>query len=147
MINYGTRNGGGIGEVLPTISYKTNVGMFFARFFYDLIFYILIILFLGNIFLGIIVDTFADLRDRNTARMEDINNVCYICQLTRDDSLKYKIDFKTHTKEDHYVWNYVYFLTYLYTSNSNDFNPLESNVWKKLSHCDISWIPLESNNN
>ena len=68
MIDYGTRSGGGIGDILPIVSYKSNVGFFVQKFFYDMLFYIIIILVLGNIFLGIIVDTFADLRDQNAGR-------------------------------------------------------------------------------
>ena len=91
----------------------------------------------------VIIHTFADLRDKNQLKEEDITQRCYICQVTKDESLKKKIDIKAHCKEDHYVWNYVYFLTYLHISNQNEFNPLQSVVWAKLSKNDISWIPIE----
>lgn len=145
MLDWGIRSGGGIGDILPKISYRFNPGVFMARFVYVMIFYILVILVLGNIFLGIIVDTFADLRDKNEAKEVDMKNKCFICQISRDDSLNKNIDYEEHIKEDHFIWNYIYFLTYLHISNPNDFNSLENYVWDKLSEKDISWIPIIDN--
>jgi inositol 1,4,5-triphosphate receptor type 3 len=142
MIDYGMRSGGGIGDVLPKISYRENSTFFVGHFFYNIIFHIFIILILGNIFLGIIVDTFADLRDKNEAKIEDMENICFICQMSQDQSLKQKIDFKEHVDEDHYVWNYVYFLTHLHIMNQADFNPLQQYVWNCLVQNNISWIPI-----
>lgn len=145
MVQQGLRAGGGIGEVLPNMSFQTDPGFFILRFFYDMIFFIFIIMILFNVFMGIIVDTFAELRDDNWSRENDINNICFICQLSRDDCLTKNIDFNTHVKTVHYVWNYVYFLTYLHTNNPNDFNSIENFVWEKLEEQDFGWIPIDSN--
>jgi hypothetical protein len=141
MIDYGMRSGGGIGDVLPKVSYKENSSFFIGKFFYNIFFHIIIILFLGNIFLGIIVDTFADLRDKNQQKLEDMQHKCFICQMSRDDSLKKKIDFDRHVKH-HSLWNYVYFLTHLHVINQREFNPLQSHVWDCLLENDITWIPI-----
>jgi hypothetical protein len=93
-------------------------------------------------FLGIVVDTFADLRDKQNAIDHDKKNVCFICQLTRDDSINKNIDFDKHNQTNHRIWNYVYFLTYLKLNNPNDFNALEFYVWKKVNEKDVSWIPI-----
>jgi inositol 1,4,5-triphosphate receptor type 3 len=129
------------------ISFKNSNFYFYAKFIYNVVFHIFIILILNNIFLGIIVDAFVDLRDKNQMKEDDRNLKCYICQISRDESLNKKIDFDTHCIEDHYVWNYVYFLTYLHITNTNDFNGLQNQVWDCLSQNDISWVPLESGNN
>jgi inositol 1,4,5-triphosphate receptor type 3 len=142
MIDYGIRSGGGIGDVLPMISYQREPTYFYGKFFYVVIFHIMVILVLGNVFLGIIVDTFADLRDKNQSKEDDKRFKCYICQISRDESLNKKIDFDRHCKVDHNVWNYVYFLTFLHITNPNDFNALQNEVWDCLSQKDISWIPL-----
>jgi len=97
---------------------------------------------LGNIFLGIIVDTFADLRDQNNLKEDDKLYKCFICQISKDQSLCKKIDFNNHVKNDHLTWNYVYFLTYLHISNPNDFNSLQNYVWDLLAQEDISWLPI-----
>lgn len=117
---------------------------FLFRFGYDMLFFILVILVLGNVFLGIIVDTFAELRDENTMKENDKSNICFICQLSRDACLTRNIDFNKHVKNEHFIWNYVYFLTYLHVSNPNDFNRLENSVWSKLEEQDFGWIPIET---
>jgi hypothetical protein len=142
MIDYGIRSGGGIGDILPKVSYKYSTSYFFGKFFYNVIFHIFIILILGNIFLGIIVDTFADLRDKNQRKEDDTNLVCFICQINRDNCLNKKINFDKHVVQDHFTWNYAYFLTFLHITNPNDFNFLQKYVWDMLKKRDISWIPI-----
>ena len=141
-IDFGLR--GLIPEVLGNVSYKMSTGYFYLKFIYSIVFYILVILVLGNIFLGIIVDTFADLRDKNQLREIDIERICYICGITKDQSLKKKMDFEVHRRQDHKPWNYVFFLTYLHITNSNNFNGLENQVWQMLRRKDITWIPSYS---
>lgn len=146
-LSYGVRSGGGIGDVLPIVSYWDDPGFYIGRIVYDITFHICVVWIMGNIFFGIIVDTFADLRDRNQIRENDINNVCYICQIDRDTCVTKNIDFDSHILNDHYVWNYVYFLTYLHLNNSSQFKKLESTVWIKLNEKDTSWLPNISENN
>ena len=145
MISNGLRSGGGIGEVLPTVSFYSEPGFFVLRTIYDILFHILIVWILGNVFVGIIVDTFGELRDINWSRENDLKNICFICQISRDECLKKNIDFDEHVKKEHNVWNYVYFLTYLHLSNANDFNRVENTVWEKLIEQDFGWIPIAEN--
>ena len=144
LISYGTRAGGGIGDVLAKISYKHDVQMFFWRFIYDMSFFIIIIMIMGNVTFGLIVDTFGALRDEYYAYEEDRNNKCYICQLSADGCLLKNIDYDTHIKRDHNIWNYVYFLTYLHLYNANDFNRIEGSVWERLLEKDYGWLPINT---
>ena len=73
----------------------------------------------------------------------DKNSICYICQLSRDDCLRKNIDFDIHVKQEHFVWNYLYFLTYLHINDPNNFNSIENDVWEKLEEQDITWIPIK----
>lgn len=97
-----------------------------------------------KIFFGIIMNTFADLRYKHEQNEDDKKLRCYICQLSRDECMNKKIDFEGHCRDDHCVWNYVYFLTFLHITNPNDFNALQNSVWDKLCKKDISWIPIKS---
>ena len=144
MVQQGVRAGGGIGDIIDKVSYQSDMGFFLFRFFYDMIFFIIIILVLGNVFLGIIVDTFAELRDENTGKENDKKNICFICQLSRDACLTRNIDFNKHVANEHFLWNYVYFLTYLHVNNPNDFNRIENSVWSRLEEQDFGWIPIEN---
>lgn len=113
--NYGLRTGGGIGEFLPA---ETGAGYnalaFTIRFFFDLSFFLIVIIILLNVIFGIIIDTFAQLREEAGRDEYDQKNICFICgltlvQLDRDTDE----GFTFHREHDHNIWNYVYFLIYL----------------------------------
>jgi hypothetical protein len=141
LINYGTRSGGGIADNIPVVSFKNDINMFISRFFYDMTFYILIIMIMANITFGLIVDSFGGLRDETYSYENDKENVCFICQLTRDGALINNIDFDNHVKNEHNVWNYVYYLCNLHLYDSNNFSRVEGFVWDKLIEKDYGWIP------
>ena len=145
ITQYGLTAGGGIGETLDKVSFKESPGIFVLRFFYDVIFFSFVTLILFNIFTGIIVGAFAELRDNTNKSENDKNNVCYICQMSRDGALRKNIDFDMHVEKDHYIWNYLYFLAYLHISDPNNLNSIENYVWKKLEEQDNTWIPMANN--
>ena len=58
-------------------------GAFFARYFYDVIFFLIIKLAILNVVYGIIIDTFAHLREVKNDKEEDMENVCFICGIER----------------------------------------------------------------
>ena len=144
VTQYGLTAGGGVGETLDKVSFKESPGIFVLRFFYDVLFFSFVTLILFNIFTGIIVGAFADLRDKTNNNEKDRKNVCYICQLDRDGALRENIDFDIHVKKDHFIWNYLYFLSYLHISDPNNLNSIENYVWKKLEEQDNTWIPMEN---
>ena len=143
VTQYGLTAGGGVGETLDYVSYKESPGIFVLRFFYDVLFFSFVTLILLNIFTGIIVGAFAELRDETNKNENDKKNYCFICQLTRDDCLKKNIDFEQHVNKEHFIWNYLYFLTYLHINDPNNFNSIENYVWTKLGEQDITWIPYK----
>ena len=143
LISYGTRAGGGIGDVLPHISYRYDTRMFFGRFIYDLTFFIIIIMIMGNVTFGLIVDTFGALRDETYKYENDRANVCFICQLGKDSCLIKNIDYEEHIKKDHNIWSYVDFMTYLHLYNANDFTRIEGSVWDRLLEKDYGWLPID----
>ena len=143
LLNYGVRSGGGIGDVLSMLSFKANISAYLGRFFFDILFHIIIVLIMTNLIFGIIVDSFANFRGSTDESENDKKNVCFICQLTRDDAINKNIDFNKHVREVHDMWNYVYFLTYLHINNSNNFKMLETSVWDRLEESDTSWIPIK----
>ena len=142
VTQYGLTAGGGIGETLDKVSFKESPGIFVLRFFYDVLFFSFVTLILFNIFTGIIVGAFAELRDETNTNENDRTNICYICQITRDECLKENIDFDSHVNEKHFLWNYLYFLAYLHINDPNNLNSIENYVWEKLEDQDNTWIPM-----
>lgn len=62
MMDAGLRNGGGIGDATSIIAYDENE-TYFVKLAFDASFHIVILIVLLNIMFGIIIDTFAQLRD------------------------------------------------------------------------------------
>jgi len=141
----GFRSGGGIGDIIPKVSWNNDTNLFIGQFFYKVTFFILIIIILSNSCFGIIIDAFSDLRDKTNYIEEDKKNICFICQISRDSCLNKNIDFDYHVKKVHNSWDYVSFMTYLMINDPNNFNKSEHYVWKKITNSidNISWIPGE----
>lgn len=58
---------------------EANAQGFYFRSIYDLTFFLLIVTILLNIIFGIIIDTFAQLREISKNRDYDQKNFCFIC--------------------------------------------------------------------
>lgn len=74
--------GGGIGEFLSPISFEQKTE-FYVRLMFDMLYFVIVTFTLLNIIFGIIIDTFAELRDAKNKIDEDIRNKCFICSLDR----------------------------------------------------------------
>ena len=68
--------GGGIGDALLKPELTTNSNEYYTRIAYDLMFFVLINVIFMNIIFGIIIDTFAQLRDIRTEQDKYRENVC-----------------------------------------------------------------------
>lgn len=68
MINFGLRSGGGIGDALRYPNYSDDITEYIYRTVFDFWFFVLIVLIFLNIILGIIVDSFAEVRDMKNKR-------------------------------------------------------------------------------
>ena len=134
MLYRGISNVGGI-DVMEKDLYKLVP---------DMSFQIIIKLILGLIF-GIIVDTFAQLRDCKAIEDDDRKNRCYICNFEREvfDN-NTEGGFVRHIKHDHNLWNYIYYIVHLNAKDSSDYNSIESYVMDMLSEDDISWVPKKA---
>lgn len=144
-IDLGLRLGGGIGEKIPRSSYKyknKKGSNFYSRLLLITVFHILVNLILSNIFFGIIVDTFTDFRDENNRKMEDIKNYCYICNRNRYSFGK-KGDFEEHRGQVHKIYNYVYFICYLFRKHPHEFSRAEEFAWSQINLKQMDWFPVE----
>ncbi len=83
-MNFGLRAGGGIGDSLPSNSYfNDSKEAYYLRAVNDLSFFLIIIVMFFNIIFGIIIDTFASLRDQKAQMDDDMRNICFICSIDR----------------------------------------------------------------
>lgn len=146
-MDYGLRTDGGIGDHVQKISYHADPWYFVGRWFYELIFFILVIVILLSIVFGIIIDTFAELREESHKIEYDKMNVCYICGARRDDLEKDCINYETHTKIEHDLWVYAEYIIGLKFVDMQETNAINSYVIEMINEKSISWFPASKSSN
>lgn len=126
-------------------AFADNPGYFVGRFFFELIFFIIVIVILLSIVFGIIIDTFAELREESHKIEDDKHNVCYICGARRDDLEKDCVNYEQHIKSDHDVWNYAVYMIGLKFVDPQETNAINSYVIEMIGEKSISWLPAAKN--
>jgi|LauGreDrversion4_2_1035121.scaffolds.fasta_scaffold244732_2 hypothetical protein len=116
---------------------------YFVHFIFQWLFFFVVILLLINIINGIIVDTFQELREENNKRLDDKENVCYICNLDRSAFEIAGINFLKHTREEHFLTNYIYYLLKIHLINEQELTSLESYVLDAIKDNRIDFFPIE----
>ena len=142
FINYGIRSGGGIGDLLGIPSFKDNYLFFLVIFFYEIAFHLCIVMIFANVFLGLIADAFGELREAAWEKDNDKKNICFICQIDSDTCAVKGIDFEDHCQNKHNIWNYAYFLCYLYMKDENEYNIMEYKIMSSINELNLSWMPI-----
>ena len=136
-IGYGLRYAGGIGEQMTH-----TLG---PRYIVDTLYYLIVLIVLLNIIFGIIIDTFSELRALKMERQRDTTEKCFTCGIDKqifDRSSDTLDGFKRHIKLDHNMWNYLYFIIYLWEQDKDDDDGLEQFVRRCVEGKDISWFPM-----
>ena len=82
-LNYGLRLGGGIGEFMTTTTEEFNRPNLIIKFFFDLSYFLIITTIILNVVFGIIIDSFAQLREELAMKDDDIKNYCFMCNIDR----------------------------------------------------------------
>ena len=58
-----------------------------------------------------------------------IRNVCFVCDIEREDFERLSLDFKAHLRHEHNMWDYLFFSLYLEQKDPTEFNGLETYCW------------------
>jgi len=134
--NYGTREGGGIGD-----NYTHTVG---RRWLLDMTYYLVVIVGIFNLVAGIIISTFSRLREDKNERMRDTEGLCFICGLEKqvfDRAAQDPKGFQIHIKQDHNMWNYLNFVFFIWEQDKDDDDGMEYFVRNAIDKDDLEWIP------
>ena len=118
---------------------------YFSKFFFDNLQFIILPLLMVKVVTGTLIDTFGEIKSKLKEKSDDEKKICFICGIKRetlDKSSSRKQGFFTHIKHDHYLWNYVFYRTYLELKDKTKFNGNESYVFEKIKKNDISWFPV-----
>ena len=94
---------------------------------------------------GTIIDTFAELLEKEQKDKNDMNNVCFICNGERNSIEKKGENFQEHITKVHNMWTYVDYLIGLKFVHPQETNAINSFVIEKVEEKNISWFPSFSN--
>uniref|UniRef100_A0A915PLW3 Inositol 1,4,5-trisphosphate receptor n=1 Tax=Setaria digitata TaxID=48799 RepID=A0A915PLW3_9BILA len=138
-LNWGLRNGGGIGDVLRNVApYEES---FLSRIVYDLTFFIVLIVIVLNLVFGVIIDTFGDLRAERNEKVDQLRNNCFICGLGRGRFDNKLVTFEEHRKNEHNLYHYLYFIVLLQVKDETEFTGPESYVANCIKEHKNDWFP------
>jgi len=115
-----------------------------SRMLFDMLFYLIIIIILLNITFGIIIDTFAQLRDQKKSVSLNINNVCYVCGTDRSVVEQLGKGWTYHFMCEHSPLAYLAFLTYIKEMPIVDCSGIEKYVKEMFERRDIVFMPTSS---
>lgn len=115
-----------------------------TRMFFDLLFFIVLGVLLFNMVTGIIVDTFASLREETESREAILREETFISGLMSDDLEKASTSFAQIQNLDQNVWNYVYYIYYLRNKDPFEYDGLESFVMQSIQHGNYSFFPKKT---
>jgi len=117
---------------------------YWKRFIFDWLFFFFTLFILINIFNGIVVDTFQSYREENEKIQDHLQNVCYICHLSRNDLAIKSLDFDVHITEEHSVRDYINFLIKIKSIDENDLNNLGTQALKLMEEGEPSMFPMKT---
>ena len=135
------RAGGGVGDLILDHSWYDRPYMLFGLLS-DFLFFVIIIVILLNIISGVIIDTFARLREERQVVEDDIRSRCFICGIESTQFDRQGDGFDAHIKNDHNLWFYVYFLHHLMKKDVAEFTGQESYVYQMIQEQDLAYFPL-----
>jgi len=120
-----------------------SYGYIVLGFVFDFLYHISVILIFSAVVSGIIIDAFAELRAKNNIILDENANTCFICDIDREDFEQVGLNFKAHIKEDHNMWDYVFFRFYLEAKDPTEFTGLETYCSKLIKEQKINWLPIK----
>mmetsp|Transcript_1137 Transcript_1137/g.2746 ORF Transcript_1137/g.2746 Transcript_1137/m.2746 type:complete len:3258 (-) Transcript_1137:2504-12277(-) len=139
---YGIRAGGGIGDWLAQAEWGDS--KYWLRYTFDMAYFILVCVILLNVIFGIIIDTFADLRDKRNEILKDIKETCFICGRSRFEFEVKHLSWKNHIYLEHNLYSYLAFIIYIRNKKTEDCTGAEKHVQERILLNDVSFIPRTS---
>jgi hypothetical protein len=115
------------------------------RYIVDTLYFVSVLIVLLNVMFGIVIDTFGNLRTAKAERLDDTTGICFVCGIDKqvfDRAADGVQGFTDHIKRDHNMWNYLYFIIYVWEQDKDDDDGLEQFVRRSIDINDINWFPM-----
>ena len=83
------------------------------------------------------------MRDEQFRRDEIIENTCLICMNEKKEILESKVNYASHIKHQHSIWDYVYFFSYISHKPIHDLTLTETEAYESILKKKHGWLPLK----
>jgi inositol 1,4,5-triphosphate receptor type 3 len=113
------------------------------RFLYEDLFFAAILVILLSLIFGIVIDAFAELRDKYLKYEKDKQNTCFICGATKEKLEKKGQNFYHHVTYVHNMWTYAEYIIGLKYIDLQETNAINSYVIEQFEKKQIAWFPCE----
>jgi Na+-transporting NADH:ubiquinone oxidoreductase subunit NqrC len=124
-------------------SFVIEPGYYIARFLYEDLFFILVIVILLSLVFGIVIDAFAELRDKYLKNEKDKKDTCFICGASREQLEKKCENFNLHVMKVHNMWTYADYIIGLKFVDVQETNAINSYVIEQVEMKQTAWLPVE----
>jgi len=109
-----------------------------SRIAFDFLFFFIVPTLLLSIISGIIIDNFVERRANSDTISERQNDQCFVCGRKPNEIA----DFKQHTKFEHNIWDYMFYIGYLKSMKAEDLQDYtDIHVRKCLDDENNDWFP------
>lgn len=144
---YGLRYDSGITSINPDTNDSNVINIIdkglSSRLLLDLLFHLFvkfgIILFIASIF----IVSYLNFVKSNKKNEFDKENICFICNINRDNFLRNKICFKKHISKIHNKMDYIYYIIFLVTRKRNNLSRLDKFILEKFIIGEFYWMPCK----
>eukprot|EP00659_Diplonema_papillatum_P002291 gene2291-3543_t len=143
LMTYGVRQGGGIGDIMARPNWSDE--MVGERILFDMLYFLVLIILFLNIVFGIIIDTFAELREKREFIDDDQQSKCFVCGMERsvfDREAGAQGGFEHHYRSEHNMWTYLLFLHYIKEKPEDELTGQEKYVHDLLQNKDPGFFPV-----
>eukprot|EP01063_Lacrimia_lanifica_P032620 TRINITY_DN5601_c0_g2_i1.p1 TRINITY_DN5601_c0_g2~~TRINITY_DN5601_c0_g2_i1.p1 ORF type:complete len:1092 (+),score=309.17 TRINITY_DN5601_c0_g2_i1:36-3278(+) len=143
LSTYGLRQGGGMADIMLPVAFGDSRTA--EKLLFDVLYFLVLIILFLNIVFGIIIDTFAELRQARSMVDEDQHSKCFICGLERsiyDREAAAEGGFEHHWRREHNMWTYLHFLHYVVQKDTSTLSGQEKYVFDMIEAKDASFFPV-----
>lgn len=147
IFDYTLRFDTNLGENEKEMIYSStdDYGSILKRVILHISYFIIIVIVLLALIFGILVDTFAEERTKNQQKEYDKDNICFICDATKEDLEKDKQNFIYHINVVHNIKDYVNYLIGLKFEDIQETNAINSSIIDMLEKQQIGLFPKYRN--
>jgi len=119
---------------------------YYEAFIYDWIFFFFVKLILLNIVNAIIVDEFQKKNESSNIHRDQVENICYVCQLHRSKFEMKGFNFEIHSEKEHNFLDYIKYLIRIKNKSfkGESLSSSQFNISNKMHLLQGDFIPIKT---